>query len=156
ARVERKTAMRRDVPSLRRSSEREVEAGCGLYLSPLAGRALGAARGLHLFALAALAGRGRRALARRLRGSFHESELVERPPLPASGERETRWRAKRGCPVPQKGKEPGDVCGTFVPNPSSRNLPRRSFLGVLEHHAHGGEFVAYAVGLGEVLGLAGG
>src|SRR5713101_9839864 len=43
-------------------------------------------RSLHL---APLAGRGRRALARRVRGPLRESELVERPPhpdpLPASG-----------------------------------------------------------------------
>jgi len=38
---------------------------------------------------------------------------------------------------------------------SSRNLPGGAVLGVLEHYAHGGEFVADAVGFGEVLGLAG-
>src|SRR5216683_3105614 len=39
---------------------------------------------------------------------------------------------------------------------SSRDLPGGAVLGVLEHHAHGGELVADAVGLGEVLGFAGG
>src|SRR6266566_362649 len=34
---------------------------------------------------------------------------------------------------------------------SSRNLPGGAVLGVLEHHAHGGEFVADTVGLSEVL-----
>jgi hypothetical protein len=43
------------------------------------------------------AGRGRRALARRVRGRFRESEPVERAPhpdpLPASGEREQSYCA---------------------------------------------------------------
>src|SRR6185437_8475 len=37
---------------------------------------------------------------------------------------------------------------------SSRHLPRGAVLGILEHDAHGGELVAEAVGLLEVLGLA--
>ena len=45
-----------------------------------------------LLYLSPLAGRGRRALARRVRGPLRKSELVERPPhpdpRPASGERE--------------------------------------------------------------------
>jgi hypothetical protein len=48
--------------------------------------------GAKLLHLSPLAGRGRRALARRVRGPLRESELVEKPPhpdpLPASGERE--------------------------------------------------------------------
>jgi hypothetical protein len=34
---------------------------------------------------------------------------------------------------------------------SSGDLPGGAVLGVLEHHAHRGEFVADAIGLGEVL-----
>jgi hypothetical protein len=64
--------------------------------------------------LAPLAGRGRRALARRVRGPLRESELVERPPHPdplhspsqtgvnalmASGEREQTRRAICDCPA---------------------------------------------------------
>jgi hypothetical protein len=95
-----------------------------------------------------------------VRGPLHESELVERPPhpdpLPASGEREKRYRTMYDCPVPEGRREPRDACGTFVPQTSSRNLPSGAVLGVLEHHAHDGEFIADAVGLGEVLGLTGG
>src|SRR5271163_1303674 len=47
--------------------------------------------------LAPFAGRGRRALARRVRGPLRESELLNKPPhpdpLPARGEREKRCRA---------------------------------------------------------------
>src|SRR5690242_5062836 len=37
---------------------------------------------------------------------------------------------------------------------SSRDLPGGAVLGILEHDAHGGEFVADAVGLLEILRLA--
>src|SRR5262249_3733279 len=37
---------------------------------------------------------------------------------------------------------------------SSRDLPGGAVLGVLEHYAHGGEFIADAVRLGEVLHFA--
>src|SRR5262249_10578288 len=40
--------------------------------------------------------------------------------------------------------------------PSSRDLPRGPVLGVFEHDADGEEFVADAVGLGEVFRLASG
>ena len=73
---------------------------------------------------------------------LRESDLVERPPHPdplcASGEREQRG-----------------ACGTAVPYPSSCDLPGGAILAVLKHHAHGGEFVADAVGFSEVLGFAG-
>src|SRR5258708_5189534 len=49
----------------------------------------------------------------------------------------------------------GGVSRAVVPRSSSRELPGRAVLGVLEHHAHGEELVADAVGLGEVLRLAG-
>ena len=77
---------------------RVIAAGCGLYLAPLAGR-------------------GRRALARRVRGPLRESGLVERPPHPdplhspsqtgvnalmASGERAKKCRASSGSLVPQR------------------------------------------------------
>src|SRR4029079_15889222 len=39
---------------------------------------------------------------------------------------------------------------------SSRDLPGGAVLAVLEHHAHFRKLVADAVGLGEILGLAGG
>ena len=38
--------------------------------------------------------------------------------------------------------------------PSSRDLPGGAVLGILQHDAHGGEFVADAVGFLEVFGLA--
>ena len=44
----------------------------------------------------------------------------------------------------------------FRPSLSTRDLPGGAVLGVLEHDAHGEEFVADAVGFGEVLGFAGG
>src|SRR5262249_25011520 len=43
-----------------------------------------------------------------------------------------------------------------APAPSSRDLPGGAVLGILEHDTHGGEFVADAIGLLEVLRLAGG
>src|SRR5215470_3995344 len=58
--------------------------------------------------------------------------------LPASGERESRHTR-----------------GMSVPNPSSRNLPGGAVLAIFEDHAHGSKLVADAIGLGEVLGLAG-
>jgi len=67
------------------------------------GRAIAFGGSLHL---SPLAGRGRRALARRVRGLLRESEPVERPPhpdpLPASGEREQKRRAKRDCPAVER------------------------------------------------------
>ena len=41
-----------------------------------------------------------------------------------------------------------------APWPSSRDLPGGAVLGILEHDAHGGEFVADAVGFFEILCLA--
>src|SRR5215468_11444945 len=70
---------------------------------PEDGRAIAFGGNLHL---SPLAGRGRRALARRVRGPLRESEPVERPPhptpLPASGEREPKRRAKRDCPAVER------------------------------------------------------
>src|SRR5499427_9221301 len=57
-------------------------------------------------------------------------------------------------PPPQGGREPRGARGKSSPNPSSRDLPGGAVLGVLEHHAHGSEFVADAVGFCEILGLA--
>ena len=88
--------------------------------------------------------RGRGRESERVEMSHHlgKSEPVEAPPhpnpLPASGER-----------------EPRGVRGTFVPDPSSRDLPGRAILGVLKRDAHGCEFVSDAVGLRKVLGVAG-
>ena len=67
--------------------------GGGIYLSPLAG--IGRPH-------PSLPRQGREGCGR-VRGPLHESELGERPPLPASGEREQRCRAVFDSP-PHKGE----------------------------------------------------
>src|SRR5229473_618991 len=95
---------------------------------PLVGQGIATARSLLLLPACGekvgMRGRGRES--ERVEMSHHlgKSEPVEAPPhpnpLPASGER-----------------EPRGVRGTFVPDPSSRDLPGRAILGVLKRDAHG-------------------
>src|SRR5215471_18146635 len=109
---------------------RSARAGCA--------RAIIESRLLHL---SPLAGRGEPNEVRLGEGDSPRGGVVESPPhptpLPASGEREQRG-----------------VYGRAQSAPSSRDLPRRAVLGVLEHHAHRGKLIADPIRLLEVLRLA--
>jgi hypothetical protein len=98
---------------------RVIAAGCGLYLAPLAGR-------------------GRRALARRVRGPLRESGPVERPPHPdplhspsqtgvnalmASGERAKKCRASSGSLVPQRIRKASEIASNRDHCPCDRLAP---------------------------------
>ena len=81
-----------------------------------------------------------------MRGSFHGAQRREMPPHPA------RLALLASPPSPRtrgEGKTARASCN------SSRDLPGGAVLGIFQHDAHGGEFVADAVGFLEVLGLAG-
>src|SRR5579883_1425727 len=107
------------------------------------------------------AGRNGRRPAGDLAGEFMGPPLFCPPPLAGEGKEDavSRVSAPRAAPSPtllrKRGREPAVARGKSSPKASSRNLPGGAVLGVLEHHAHGGEFVADAVGLGKVLCRAG-
>ncbi len=105
---------------------------------------------------------------RRPAGDLAADVMAQHPPLEGEGRiaagdpglgapaSPTLLHGRHPHPVASRPTSPlqGEV--VFAGCGSSRDLPGGAVLGVLERDAHGGEFVSDAVGLGKVLGLAGG